>query len=164
MVNELVIPPSGSAAAGGLEQLILAKLRGHVSVDADKIRVTVNGGAVAMEGEVSSHFQRTLARRSTALVPGVMSIDDRLVVRASPSERRTDAELEAAIERELGWDPRVVNTKVEVAAEDGVVTLRGEVPNAEVYNAVLENAFRASPPRLVDELWVRQPVRFLYSN
>ena len=93
-----------------------------------------------------------------------MSIDDRLVVRASPSERRTDAELEAAIERELGWDPRVVNTKVEVAAEDGVVTLRGEVPNAEVYNAVLENAFRASPPRLVDELWVRQPVRFLYSN
>jgi osmotically-inducible protein OsmY len=78
--------------------------------------------------------------------------------------QRTDAEIKADIERELWWDPRIGSTKIVVTVEDGVATLRGEVPNAEVYDAVLQNAFQVRPLRLVDELWLRQPARFLYSR
>jgi osmotically-inducible protein OsmY len=164
VVNELAIRPRGGAPPGGLEQRVLAKLRGHASVSADRIRVTADAGVVALEGEVSSHFERTLARRSAASVPGVTAIDDRLVVRADPGVWRTDADLEAAVERECWWDPRVANTEIDVGVKAGVVTLRGEVPSTAVYDAVLENAFQASPRRLVDQLWLRQPVRFLFSN
>jgi osmotically-inducible protein OsmY len=143
---------------------VIARLREHPSVNANRVRVAAEGGAVVLEGAVSSVFERTAAERSAADVRGVTSIDNRLDIRPSREIDRSDAEIKADIERELWWDPRVGNIEIEVTVDGGVATLRGEVPNAEVYDAVLENAFQAKPRRLVNELWRRQPARFLYSN
>jgi osmotically-inducible protein OsmY len=143
---------------------VSARLDGHPSVNADRIRVAADGGAVVLEGQVSSVFERTAAERAAAAVRGVTSLDNDLEIRASQGVQRTDAEIEADIERELWWDPRVGNVKIAVTVKNGVATVRGEVPNAEVYDAVLQNAFQVRPPRLVDELWQRQPARFLYSK
>jgi osmotically-inducible protein OsmY len=164
VLNGLEVRPEGGLPPRGLDQQVIARLREHPSVNAKRIRVAAEGGAVVLEGAVSSMFEQTTAERSAAGVPGVTSIENRLEIRPSREIERSDAEIEADIERELWWDPRVGNVKVEVTVEAGVVTLRGEVANAEVYDAVLENAFQAQPRRLVNELWRRQPARFLYSD
>jgi osmotically-inducible protein OsmY len=164
VVNQLEVRPEGGTRRRGLDQRVISRLDGHPSVNADRIRVSADGGAVVLKGQVSSVFERTAAERAAAAVRGVTSLDNDLEIRASQGVQRTDAEIKADIERELWWDPRIGSTKIVVTVEDGVATLRGEVPNAEVYDAVLQNAFQVRPLRLVDELWLRQPARFLYSR
>jgi osmotically-inducible protein OsmY len=164
VVNRIEVKPEGEALPASVGQRVISRLRDHPSVNADRIRVAAQNGAVVLEGAVSSAFERAAAERGAAAVPGVMSIDNRLEIRPIRAISRTDAEIESDIERELWWDPRVANVKVDVTVENGVVTLRGEVPNAEVYDAVLQIALQAAPRKLVDELWERQPARFLYSR
>ncbi|HEX6271680.1 MAG TPA: BON domain-containing protein [Polyangiaceae bacterium] len=163
VVNHLAVRPEGGTPIRDLEQRIIARLRGHPSVNADRIRPTVDGGNVTLTGEVSSVFERTAAERAVAALPGVTRIENGLTIRTSSENQRSDAEIESDIERELSWDPRVGDATIAVTVENGIVTLRGEVPTAEVYGAVLETAFRARPRGLVDQLRQRHP-RFLYSQ
>lgn len=161
VVNELDVHPEGGLPPGPLDRQVLARLRGHPSIDVDGVRVTASGGAVRLRGEVSSLFERRVIARVVATVPGVTSIDDQLRIRPEVP-RRTDADIEAALRRELRRDPRVGSTRIDVDVKNGVVTLRGEVPDGEVHDAVLENVFEVGPVGLVDELQKPEPARFLW--
>jgi osmotically-inducible protein OsmY len=163
VVNRLEVRPERGTPVRGLEQRIMERLRDHPSVNADRVRPTVASGNVTLRGEVSSVFERTAAERAVATLPGVTAIENELTIRPSNENQRTDAEVDAYIERELWWDPRVGGATIAVTVENGIVTLRGEVPTAEVHGAVLETAFRARPRGVVDRLWQRHP-RFLYSR
>jgi osmotically-inducible protein OsmY len=43
--------------------------------------------------------------------------------------KKADTQLRQDVESELGWDPSVTFDKIAVAAQDGIVTLRGSVPH-----------------------------------
>jgi len=164
VLNQLEVEPEGSVLPKGLAQQVMARLRGHPSVTVDGIRVAADAGTITLEGAVSSIFERTAAEHAVAAVPGVTDIVNRLEIRPVHELRRSDGEIHDDIERALWWDPRLGSARIEVVVDNGVVTLRGEVPNPEVYDAVLEDAYRAAPLRVLDELWQRQPARFLYSK
>ncbi|MBC7741771.1 MAG: BON domain-containing protein [Bdellovibrionaceae bacterium] len=42
---------------------------------------------------------------------------------------KTDLQIQQDVKNEFQWDPSVSNSKIEVTAKDGVVTLRGRVPH-----------------------------------
>jgi osmotically-inducible protein OsmY len=164
VLNQLEVRAGTAISHENVQERVLARLRGNPSVNAERITVEAREGAVVLAGEVASTFERAAAERATAGVPGVTSVENRLSIGTSQKNLRTDAELEDQIELALRWDPRVGADSIDVSVQAGVVTLRGEVANPEVHNAVLENVFQSAPRGLVDELWWRKPARFLYSD
>ena len=49
-------------------------------IDAANIKVTVSKGVVTLEGTVRSQAERREAERSASWAPGVVSVDDELVI------------------------------------------------------------------------------------
>jgi osmotically-inducible protein OsmY len=164
VVNRLEVRAGAAATAQDLEAQVLARLRSHPSVSADRIRVTTRGQAVMLEGEVGSPFERTVAERAAASVPGVLVVDNQLAIGAIPRNFRDDQQIKAEVERELAIDPTVDGAHIRVSVEHGIVTIRGKVANAQVYDAVLTKAFEASPRGVVNELWRAEPEHFVYSD
>lgn len=164
VVNRLEVHPGVALTPQGLQQQVLARLRAHPSVSADSIRVTVKDNKVVLQGGVTSRFEREAAERATGTVPGVVAIENRLEVGVTPRNYRDDDELKAQVERGLFADPRVAGARIGVNVQRGIVTVRGEAANPEVYDAVLERVFRASPRGVVNELWMPEPERFVFSD
>jgi len=119
----------------------------RVNPHRDPVRVGVEAGAVVLEGEVRSIAAKKRAMRLAAAVPGVRGVVDRLHV--VPSERKSDAEIRDALSvlllgelelRDCAMRMRVGGRAqtlrdlpgggagaIEIAIEDGVVTLEGTV-------------------------------------
>jgi osmotically-inducible protein OsmY len=60
---------------------IACSLVRNAAVDADNISVTDSGGAVTLRGAVRSYVERQEAERAAWLAPGVVSVNDQLVIR-----------------------------------------------------------------------------------
>jgi len=76
----------------------------------------------------------------------------------TPKELVTDMELEDAVLAELGWDPSVDGTGVDVGARNGAVTLTGHVPSYRDKDAAVRAVERVRGVRAVaDDLEVALP-------
>jgi osmotically-inducible protein OsmY len=116
-----------------LQQAVMEALADNPIVHVDEIAVHVldTAGDIVLRGTVGSPVQQAEAVRVAAGVSGVRHVDDGLDVRVMGIDGRTDADTEAAILDALIADAEVHADDVEVAVEDGAVTLRGlvEVPS-----------------------------------
>ncbi len=86
------------------------------------VRVEVEGGIVSVRGHVHN---RALAERAEELarsVPGVLGVENRLVV---------DLELLQQVSAALVANPKVRHLPVHVRVREGIVELRGSVPTLE---------------------------------
>ena len=78
--NQIVVKPAVSL--GAVKHEIEAALARRSKVDAQKISVKVDGSAVTLTGVVHSLSERDSARESAWGAPGVMSVDDKMMVAA----------------------------------------------------------------------------------
>jgi len=119
----------------------------HVNVHRHPVRVSVASEAVVLEGEVGSVAAKKRAMRVAAAVQGVRGVIDRL--RVLPGEHRSDGEIRDALTglllgelelRDCAMRARVKGAlevlrnvparaagTIDVAIDDGVVTLEGTV-------------------------------------
>jgi osmotically-inducible protein OsmY len=56
-------------------------LKRSAQIEADSIKVSAIGGKVTLEGRVHAWYERDLAERTAWAAPGVVSVEDRIVVR-----------------------------------------------------------------------------------
>lgn len=63
-----------------IKRKIQEALRRSAEVDANRIEVEANGGAVILKGTVRSWIERAEAERAAWAAPGVTEVDDRIVV------------------------------------------------------------------------------------
>jgi osmotically-inducible protein OsmY len=110
-----------------LELSIMETLGDSPVVHADEIAVQVTDGDAVLRGTVGSLIQRSEAVRVTAAVPGVRHVADELEVRLLGIDGRAEADTKAAVIDALVADERIHASDVDVAVEDGAVTLRGIV-------------------------------------
>lgn len=90
-----------------------------------QLTVTAEDGTVALEGSVQSHRERMLAEKTTAGVRGVTEIDNAITVRHTTD--RPDSEIRSEIERSMQWNAWVDEHLIDVAVDEGYVTLSGTV-------------------------------------
>ncbi len=119
-------------------------LHWNALIDDALINVMVDDGRVTLSGTVGSARERSLAV-AEAYVAGVRSVDDEALdvarwardpdMRGDKLAPKSDADISAAVERAMLYDPRVNRFDVEVEVEDGVVTLRGTVDNLKAKRA-----------------------------
>jgi osmotically-inducible protein OsmY len=110
-----------------LQQAVLAELSWEPSVVAAHIGVAANSGVVTLTGHVDNYAQKHAAEMAAGRVKGVKAVAEELEVRLPFDMKRGDDDIAAAAINRLVWDVSVPRDTVKVRAENGWITLTGEV-------------------------------------
>jgi osmotically-inducible protein OsmY len=98
-------------------------LKEDYQVPDEKIKVIVNNGWVALEGQVDWQYQKDAAGRAVRYLTGVKGLSNNITLKPRVSPADVKAKIEAALKRSAELDAR----RITVEATDGTVTLRGSV-------------------------------------
>ena len=107
-----------------LKHDIEEELRWDPKVNSAQIGVSVDGGAVALLGEVDTYAERWAAEDAAKRVSGVRTLRQDLAVKLLSHHTRTDQDMTAAVRAALEWDVWVPNG-VTAKVANGKVTLEG---------------------------------------
>jgi osmotically-inducible protein OsmY len=99
------------------------ELESHISIPANKIKVTVKSSWVTLEGEVNWQYQKTLAESAVKKLKGVLGVTNNITVRPKVSPLEIKNKIEDALRRSAELDAR----RITVEVEGGVVKLSGSV-------------------------------------
>jgi osmotically-inducible protein OsmY len=125
VANELDVrvPDVGKRNDQDIALACVTALQSHVALPAGRIKVTVDKGWVALEGEVEWQYQKSAAEEAVRTQTGVKSIKNMLTIkpRIAPSELK--AQIERAFKRAAELDAGGLVIK----AVGGRVTLQGAV-------------------------------------
>jgi osmotically-inducible protein OsmY len=94
----------------------------------DDIKILSKDGAVTLTGIVSEESHKTLAQETVAGLAGVKSVDNRLEIKGTPLDPKSDAWLTTKVKTTLLFHQNVSGA-TEVNVKDGTVTLRGTADN-----------------------------------
>ena len=114
-----------------LQRDVLDELLWDPSINETNVQVAANDGGVTLNGSIGSYTEMHAAERDARRVRGVFSVVNHLEVRLPPAYERTDADLVGAaktqIEKALVRNAETDASNIRVHAQDGSVTLRGNV-------------------------------------
>ncbi len=136
VVNDVVVAP-GPRLGRSDEEIAAAvrhALQWDVCVHDERISSTVSSGFVTLEGTVDRLREREEAERVVRTLAGVRGIYNRLEVE---KHHVAPAKVKAAIEEALARHARHEAGRIEVAVEDGIVSLTGPVDSFAEKRAVL---------------------------
>jgi osmotically-inducible protein OsmY len=114
------------------------------TVLADHVMVKSTDGVVTLTGTVEDKSDRALAEDTVENLPGVLSVDNQIVVKSEYPEH-SDEWIALKVRGELLVKANVSATSTNVDVKDGVVTLTGTVQNraqkdlTEVYAKDIDN-------------------------
>lgn len=106
---------------------ILAALRRDPLVPESRVCLTVRRGLVTLGGTLDSYPESVATQRAVQCVAGVKAIENALEVLPPDADRRSDAQIAAAIGDVLRWNTLVSRSRVAIQVKGGRVELSGEV-------------------------------------
>jgi osmotically-inducible protein OsmY len=146
-------PAEQEAAEARLAEQVRARLLAKLGDDAQRVDVVVRGDRVLLTGAVEERATQGLAQEVAKSVSGVREVDNKIglvprtdgpagVGRAAATTGRelSDADLETQIKSRLVGAIGAHALKLEVEATDGVVSLRGWLPDAARERTALDIA------------------------
>ncbi len=92
----------------------------------DNVKVQANDGVVTLTGTVSDVSHKSLAAETVAGLPGVKSVDNKLVENSGAPAAKSDAWLTTKVKTTLLFHKNVNAIGTEVISKNGNVTLRGQ--------------------------------------
>lgn len=98
-------------------------LRWHAYMPQDRIKVTVEGGWITLEGEVGKQFESENARQVVLYLAGVRGVSNQIVLKPKAEPTEVKDKIEAAFNRSAILDL----ARIAVKAEGGKVILTGTV-------------------------------------
>jgi len=104
-----------------------AELKWDPRVKEAQIGVIVKDGSVTLMGTVEFWAEKFAAERAVQRVFGVKALANRIEVKLPTPYERTDADLARASVEALQWHVFVPRNRIQVSAEKGWITLKGEV-------------------------------------
>ena len=125
VVNDLEVhlPISSERTDEDIARAAVRAMADHISVPRDRIKVTVSGGWITLEGDVEWQYQKEAAEAAVRYLSGVKGVVNWITIkpRVSPTEIRS--KIEEALRRSAELDAR----RITVETEGSKVTLRGSV-------------------------------------
>ena len=92
----------------------------------DSITTVSKDGVVTLTGTVAQASDKSLAENTVASLPGVVSVDNQLVISGEQPAEHSDAWIGMKVKLALLFHRNVSATGTDVDVKDGVVTLTGE--------------------------------------
>lgn len=136
-----------------LETRVAEALQSDPYVDRFDIKVEAYNGWVYLAGEVNTSFEKNRAERVTERVQGVIGVVNYLEYNHlwvwAP-----DWEIQEDVRSQLTWSPFVDASGINVAVNDGVVTLTGSVGTWSEREDAEKNAFQGGAKDVINSLTV----------
>ena len=89
------------------------ELESHVSIPADRIKVTVKDGWVTLEGTVDWEYQKSLAQSAMKKLKGVSGVTNKIQVTPKASATEVKSKIEEALRRSAELDVRRITVEIE---------------------------------------------------
>jgi len=130
-----------------------AALQFNATIPSDAVRLTVRDGAVTLTGDVASWHQKHTAELALSTLRGVRALNNQLVIRPPQGAWEVQIRITEALKRSARLDAERIRVQ---HAEDGTVTLEGEVSSLHERNLAEVAAWQApGVSRVVDRLTIR---------
>jgi osmotically-inducible protein OsmY len=123
VANDIEVKPSTARTDPEIARDAIHELESHVSIPADKIKVSVENGWVTLEGKVDWQFQKTLAESALKKLRGVTGIFNKIEVKPKVTPTEVKRKIEEALRRSAELDAR----RISVEVEGSKVSLYGSV-------------------------------------
>ncbi|HOE96906.1 MAG TPA: BON domain-containing protein [Candidatus Sumerlaeota bacterium] len=125
-------------------------------VEQENVEVVINNGVATLSGTVRSLTAKREAAEAVRHVGGIFEVRNNLMI--DPGIEATDAAIAQSVSDALRVDPVVEHVEVDVAVDQGIVTLRGQVDDAFERARAEEVAGRiAGAVAVANELTIAQP-------
>ena len=111
------------------------ELESHISIPADKIKVTVRNGWVTLEGSTEWQYQKSLAESAVKKLQGVLGVSNNIEVKPQVSPADIKAKIEAALKRSAELDARRITVSVEGSSVKLYGTVRSYAEREEAERA-----------------------------
>ena len=149
--NHLKVRPLEYLSDAAIISSVKAALKRDPFLNRYDIVVSAYNGKVYLYGTVDTPFEKTEAEDVAYRAKGVIDVSDYLDVRES-TPWRSDWEIRRSVEDQLSWDTAIDAQNVNVAVENGLVTLTGTVHNWYEYTEAAKDAFRGGARELRNDL------------
>ncbi len=106
---------------------VMDEIKWDPFLEASQIGVAVKNGIVTLSGQVDSYVKKLSAEKAAKKVAGVKAVAEDIQVGVSPNYSKTDTEIAETVVNALKWQTAVMNEKIKIKVENGVVKLEGEV-------------------------------------
>jgi len=110
-----------------IQKDVMDQLKWEPWLNPAEIGVSVKDGVVTLTGLVDTYTKKIGAELAVRKIAGVKAVAEDIQVGISPGFVRTDTEIAAAVATALKWHTAVMEDRIKIKVEDGVVTLEGDV-------------------------------------
>ena len=123
VANDIAVKPLWQRIDPEIARDAVHELESHVSIPADRIKVTVKDGWVTLEGTVDWEYQKSLAESAMKKLKGVSGVTNKIQVTPKASAAEVKSKIEEALRRSAELDAR----RITVEIEGSTVKLYGSV-------------------------------------
>ncbi|HEX6044527.1 MAG TPA: BON domain-containing protein [Pyrinomonadaceae bacterium] len=123
IANEIEVKPPFKKTDADIASAALNALDQRVDVPSEKIKLTVKGGWLTLQGDVDWYYQKNAAEFAVKYLGGVKGVTNGIVVTPHVSTAVVKDKIEDALKRNAEIDAR----RITVQADNDKVTLRGNV-------------------------------------
>jgi osmotically-inducible protein OsmY len=123
VANDIEVKLTGTRTDPEIARDAVQEIQNHISLPADKIKVTVRNGWVTLEGTVDWQYQKTLAESAVKKLRGVIGVTNSIEVKP----RVTPTEIKSKIENALKRSAEVDARRISVEVSGSTVRLYGSV-------------------------------------
>ena len=112
VADDIEIRLTGTRTDPEIAREAVAELQSHISLPADRIKVTVRNGWVTLEGTVDWQYQKTLAESAVKKLRGVIGVTNNIEVKPSVTPTQIKGKIEEALKRSAELDARRITVDV----------------------------------------------------
>jgi len=121
-------------------------------VSSGDVHVTTQTGVITLRGKVESAAEQQAAGEIAGTIEGARDVSNQLVVVPQAERKaveRQDHQIVTDVKRGIKKDARLKKARIQVRADEGIVTLTGTAPSLETSVRASETARRVSGVRAV---------------
>jgi len=135
-------PMPGSVDLSALQRRVKGALRWHPGIESARVAISVDGvGRVTLEGSVPTYADKCAIEEAVKSVPGVAGVRNRMDVRLTIADYRTDASLERILGDLFEFLSRMPPERPRATVVNGWVTIDGSVAGSH-QKQLIEKAVR----------------------
>jgi len=141
VINNIEVSTGESVTDQMVQADIASSLERNADVDRENVTIEVDDGEVTLSGTVDSWMAYTEAEEAARYTVGVEAVTNNLQIEPPAGTEAGRAEIRSDVRNQLEWDYRVDQNDVNVAVDEGVVTLSGTVENFSAKEAAEADAW-----------------------